>query len=125
MSLCNHVKAILCGEDPVLKLLDKRIRLFFCTMCKWYPKLPSSGIPTSMKTGTGKKSNLNDNLFGESRDNFMSCAKKEANRQGFAFFAKDLAIVSRSAWKALILMQTVHGQTVIDPILIEISNKND
>ena len=49
---------------------------------------------------------------------FLQIAEREATRQGFSFFANDLALSSRSAWKILHTMHKVHDSTLIDQILL-------
>mmetsp|Transcript_3065 Transcript_3065/g.4820 ORF Transcript_3065/g.4820 Transcript_3065/m.4820 type:complete len:139 (-) Transcript_3065:177-593(-) len=126
--LRNHAAAVIRGEDPVLKLLDLRVKLFFRSMCKQYMMKPSPNFPAAMKTGRSKNPSetLRDDALMQNqiwRDEFIDSAKREASRQGFSYFSGSLAAASRLAGKVLELMWTVHGTNVIEPLMVQICEK--
>lgn len=87
-------------------------------MCKWQPYAKQSFVaPQIMATGRVQSTTSKSSNVSNEKSDFMENARKEARRQGFSFFADDLATASRSAWKMLQIMDHVHGPAIIDHIV--------
>lgn len=123
VALENHTKAVLHGNDPVLKLLDNRVQSFFRFACKWKPDAANSAstAPMEMKTG---RSILKTDVGGtlqqgvkSTKKEFVVAAKKEALRLGFAHFGSELVEAGGIAFKIVSLACTNYGQEVFSRFL--------
>jgi len=122
-TLKNHALAVLRGSDPVLKLLDNRIRSYFRFACRWTPT-KASGIsaPTEMKTG--RKIVKGDDNFvahggvASSKVEFSVAANKEAKRLGFAFVSSDLIAAGNQARLIISLVCSNYDRDVLGRLLM-------
>jgi hypothetical protein len=113
--LKNHVLAVLQGNDPVLKLLDNRVRSFFSFACKW--KSGSNGPLTtaqpSMKAGQsilkGDETGIQNNGIPSTKIEFSLAAQKEATRLGFAFFKSELVDAGDTSRRIISLACRIYG----------------
>lgn len=104
------------GDDPVIKLLDNRMRLVFCEMVSWVPenndRVPirmSTGRPLSLQaSGEGQPSKTVSSLF-------LATAKHKFTQRGFAFYAAELAEASLVATKVINLCFKVYGEALLEP----------
>lgn len=86
------------------------MRQFFRSVCKGSAD-PGPEAPRSMTTGTFKlpiRTMRQKTIYEMKRETFIGKARKEATRLGFAFFAKDLALVGMSARNCFRHMWKVH-----------------
>ncbi|KAL7513683.1 hypothetical protein ACHAXN_011016 [Cyclotella atomus] len=116
--LKNHVLAVLHGDDPVLKLLDNRVRTYFSFACKWKP----SGIfnPVEMKTGRSLlevKTGIKNNGIPSTKEEFQTAARREASRLGFSFFQGDLVDAGDVSRRIVGLACSIYGRDVLDRFL--------
>lgn len=113
-SLLNRVKATLRGEDPVIKLLDNRMRGIFRELVVSNPK-NNQLVPTSLRTGRslslGQRSS--DETFNSL---FMRAAKKEFIAKGFAFYSSELAEASLLACRTINLVLSIYGNTLLESL---------
>ena len=123
-SLKNHVLAVLQGNDPVLKLLDNRVRSFFSFACKWRPNSASpnsnSMSPMEMKTGHSilkGEDEIRNNGVPSTKNEFNIAAQKEATRLGFAFFKSELVDAGDASRRIISLACDLYGRNVLDCFL--------
>lgn len=116
-ALTNRAKATLRGEDPVIQLLDNRMRDIFRAQVIKDPRLGQQ-LPATLRSGrvtsSKGKSDLN---FDEM---FKKQAKDEFVKKGFSFYSNDLAEASLLAYKTNKLILNVYGRNVLDKIFVSI-----
>eukprot|EP00956_Cyclotella_meneghiniana_P034237 scaffold102680_cov77-Cyclotella_meneghiniana.AAC.7 len=122
--LRNHVLAVMQGSNPVLKLLDNRIRSFFCFACKWKPNTTLKTPQPPMKTGRsilkGEGVNLmKNNMIPSTKKEFTAAAQKEASRLGFAFFKSELGDLGDTSRRIIALACDIYGKDVLGRMLSE------
>ncbi len=119
-ALSNRTLAVLHGNDPVLKLLDNRVQGFFRFACKWKPDAAPSthAAPPEMRTGRSTLGDGEDAVarYGikSTKGEFLSAAKKEALRLGFADFASDLIDAGNEARGVINLACVNYGGDILD-----------
>jgi hypothetical protein len=123
--LKNHVLAVLHGNDPVLKLLDNRVRSYFSFACKWKT---GNVNPVEMKTGRslmGEKTGITNNGIPSTKDEFQTAARREATRLGFAFFQGDLVDAGDASRRIVGLACSIYGHDVLDRFLSSSAQEGD
>lgn len=122
-ALINRVKATLKGEDPVIRLLDNRMRDIFRTLVTTNPQL-NQQVPTTLKSGRGSvctttPSRRNSDSNELSLDVlFKRVAREEFVIKGFAFYSNDLAEASLLAHKTIKLILNAYGHHVLDKMFV-------
>jgi len=124
-TLKNHALAVLRGNDPVLKLLDNRIRSYFRYACRWTPDTKSTGersAPIEMKTGR-KVVKGDDDLparsgVASSKAEFSLAAHKEAKRLGFTFVSSDLIAAGNKARLIISLVCSNYDKDILGRLLM-------
>ena len=115
--------AVLRGEDPVLKLLDNRMRWIFCDMMTWSPQQQTQQIPIQLKTGRILSLSQKNNASGEKRTTysnlFKSAAKNAFASKGFAFYAEELADANLFANRIINMVLTLHGDSLLESLVLE------
>lgn len=121
-SLHNRTKATLKGEDPVIKLLDNRMRKIFRELLVTNPTNHQQ-VPTSIRSG--RALSLNRNLMEESRSSdasfnslFKKAAKQEFISKGFSFYSDELAKTSLLACRTINLILSIHGEQLLEKLFI-------
>lgn len=123
-TLKNHALAVLRGSDPVLKLLDNRIRSYFRFACRWTDSKSSGGIsaPIEMKTGRKTVKGDNDSVargdVASSKAEFSIAAGKEAKRLGFAFVSSDLIAAGNQARLIISLVCSNYDRDILGRLLM-------
>ena len=120
-TLRSRCAATMRGEDPVIKLLDGRMRVVFRELMVFNPPPSQRGVPTSLRTGLGRNSPPPSDATrgGETFSGaFKKAAKAEFVRRGFSFYAEELAETSLMALRIIQLALHVHGPT-IDELLLD------
>eukprot|EP00986_Skeletonema_menzelii_P021317 scaffold34051_cov160-Skeletonema_menzelii.AAC.3 len=123
-TLKNHALAVLRGNDPVLKLLDNRIRIYFRYACRWTPDNKSSGgISAPIEMKTGRKLVKGDDEFARggvasSKTEFSLAASKEAKRLGFAFVSSDLIEAGNKARLIISLVCSNYDRDILGRLLM-------
>lgn len=117
-SLRSCVAAVLRGEDPVLKLLDNRVRQFFRLVCKWQP---STASPIVMRTGRTllQGEERRHSTSGCSKSLFIAYATKEANRQALSLFSDNLAIAGHLAYSVINVAVKSYGDPILDHLIVD------
>lgn len=142
LALQSFVGAVLRGEDPVLKLLDNRIRQFFRYICQWDhasdtntssqsnvkldASIASPVVP--MRTGREVIMDKNNNTFAKARkkslsllkqqkENLKLAAEKEASKLGFASFLSPLVEAGLLYRSIARLACEVYGDNILDPLM--------
>lgn len=128
-TLRNCAASVLRGTDPVLKLLDNRMRQLFRFMSKWEASAKcGAAVPTAMKTGRstlkGPHSSISANENTSSTDAFLAAVQKEASKLGFAFFSDELAKTGQKMLRVIALSCSVFGEQVFDKILTSACGDN-
>ena len=92
-ALLRRSAAVLCGTDPVFKLLDKRIRSVFSSMIIWNQEESTCDPQTpTMRTGHTNPSLQNMSSRAKAkRIKFNDFAFEYSCRNGFSIYAHDLA----------------------------------
>ncbi|GFH49790.1 hypothetical protein CTEN210_06266 [Chaetoceros tenuissimus] len=112
MILGKKVSATMRGTDPVIKLLDNRMRNIFREMIVIDPRKVSQKqqAPTSMKSGVMNSAPSNNQGDNDSyRAAFKEICKKEFVKGGFSFYAEELAEAILMAHEIMQLTLDVHG----------------
>ena len=118
-ALNNHARAVLHGNDPVLKLLDNRVQGFFRFACKWKPEAAASSTvaPLEMKTGRSVLKTDCDAAMRHgiksTKEEFLLAASKEALRLGLAYFGSELVEVGNEARIIVSLACTNYGREIL------------
>jgi len=125
-TLKNHALAVLRGNDPVLKLLDNRIRSYFRYACRWTPDTKSTGersAPIEMKTGRKVVKGDDDLLarsgVASSKAEFSLAAHKEAKRLGFTFVSSDLIAAGNKARLIISLVCSNYDKDILGRLMAE------
>lgn len=123
--LKSRTPKVMAGEDPVVKLLDNRMRLVFCELMEWSPE-HSRTIPVHMSTGRrmvasqARPSSSGSESNPTSTSNlFLAEAKRRFMTKGFAFYAAELSEISLKAVKVINLAFVVYGKDLLEPILMK------
>uniref|UniRef100_A0A7S4NFU3 Uncharacterized protein n=2 Tax=Odontella aurita TaxID=265563 RepID=A0A7S4NFU3_9STRA len=120
--LCSYVAAVISGDDPVLKLLDNRIKQLFRFACRWEP-IKGLNQPVPMKTGRtilkdGAPAGIVANSFS-ALSGSSAAAHKEACRLGFTLFANELAKAGEDARAVISHCCKQYGKIILDQLLVD------
>ena len=125
--LKSRTPKVMQGTDPVLKLLDNRMRGVFCELMEWSPE-HSQTIPVHMSTGTGGRMVASQQTLSSSGSEtnqtsisnlFLAEAKRRFRSKGFAFYAAELSEISLKAVKVINLAFVVYGKELLEPIMMD------
>ena len=125
--LKSRTPKVMQGTDPVLKLLDNRMRGVFCELMEWSPE-HSQTIPVHMSTGTGRRMVASQQTLSSSGSEtnqtsisnlFLAEAKRRFRSKGFAFYAAELSEISLKAVKVINLAFVVYGKELLEPIMMD------
>ena len=119
-TLKNHALAVMSGEDPVLNLLDNRIRGYFRYACRWTSSNANTIAPAEMKTGRNivKGSAESNASRGGDKADFSVAASKEAKRMGFAFVSSDLIAAGNRARLIVSLACSNYDRDVLSRLIV-------
>jgi len=119
--LKSRTPKVMQGEDPVVKLLDNRMRIVFCELMEWSPE-HSQTIPTQMSTGRrmAPRQSSSSGLAASASisDLFLTEAKRRFMTRGFAFYSAELSDVCLKATKVINLAFIVYGKDLMEPIMM-------
>jgi hypothetical protein len=102
------------GEDPVINLLDNRMRAIFRKMMVFNP-LEQGQVPATLRTGRlvthGSRVNvdISDGIYA---DALQQASKEEFINKGFSFYADELAEATVMCHNIISLAMKVHGPWV-------------
>jgi hypothetical protein len=124
--LKSRTPKVMKGEDPVVKLLDNRMRIIFCELMEWTPE-HSQTIPNQMSTGRRMTSQPSSSsgpapVVSTSTcisDLFLAEAKRRFMTRGFAFYSKELSEVCLKATKVINLAFLVYGKDLMAPTMMK------
>ena len=114
-------EAVLKGSDPVLSLMDKRIRDVLKTACILDIKLKNrndANVPVSLNTGIKGVSVSSGNSSW--RDRFGFEMKKYSAKLGFTILSDDIVDVSFDTFKVIDHCIKVHEDHVFIPLANEL-----
>lgn len=110
----SRTTACMRGEDPVIHLLDNRMRAIFRKMMVFNP-LERTQIPSSLRTGRHETpvSRLNvDVSNGIYAEALQQASKKDFINSGFSFYADELAEATVMSHNIISLAMKIHGPWV-------------
>ena len=117
--LVSSTESVLKGSDPVLSLLDKRVRDIFKSACTFVqPNIETLGnaaAPLSMRTGiqnTGAKASD----FDSQKIQFVDALSQKSTKLGFNVAVNDLVETTYDAFKVIEHCMKVHEHDVLIPI---------
>jgi len=116
----NRTIATLRGEEPVIKLLDNRMRQIFHNMILFNPSTEKQ-VPTCLRTGRMLSISTDEakNKIDSFDTLFKQAAKREFVSKGFAFYANELAEASLLSCRTINLIVSVYGSSVLDKLFID------
>ena len=124
VSLLNLVENVCVENDPVLKLLDSRMRQFFKFVCgstcyaEFVPSTMKAGLlKHTTKTSITKKSVL-------IKEQFIAKCENEADRLGFDMFSNDLARAACEASNVINHSVCLYKDDIFLPLLGEMLSIN-
>ena len=116
-SLKNSVGAVLRGFDPVLKLLDNRVKQFMRNLCKWQP---CTSVPIPMQTGRSLPGGAEgQSTAGSTKALFMADAMKEASKSGFSLYSDKLVDAGDLAYRVADVSIKSYGDAILDRLLVD------
>ena len=118
-SLRNCVGAVLRGFDPVLKLLDNRVKQLMRNLCKWQP---STSVPIPMQTGRSMLQGEEGQSTARSnctKELFIADAMKEASKSGFSLFSDKLVEAGDLAFRVVETSINSYGDAILDRLLVD------
>jgi len=112
------------GEDPVLKVLDTRMRDIFREMMLFHPQTHQQ-VPASIRTGrnltfhsnTRTQANAPSTTYGAM---FKKAAREEFIKKGFYVYADELAEASLVASRIINLSMQVYGSVLIEKTFVAV-----
>jgi hypothetical protein len=111
--LTSLTSSVLRAEDPVIKLLDGRMKEVFLAMVT----RPASDVPTDMRTG---RSTHTSRGGSSEQTSFLRQAGSEfCKRGGLSFYASDLARACLLAKKVIELAWKLYGDVIVDKMIVE------
>ena len=124
--LKSRTPKVMKGEDPVVKLLDNRMRVIFCELMEWTPE-NSQTIPNQMSTGRRMASQPSSSSGSAPvaststsiSDLFLAEAKRRFMTRGFAFYSRELADACLKATKVINLAFIVYGKDLMEPTMLK------
>jgi hypothetical protein len=109
-TLRGQTRSVLRGQDPVLKLLDDRMRQVFADLTV-EEEAPVS-IPVSMKSGRASSTQQDDSPL-------VLVARQRFRERGLAFYAKDLAQAAERAIKVAQLAYSLYAEDFLDEMIVD------
>jgi hypothetical protein len=113
---------VLKNEDPVIRLLDNRMRQVFRVMVLWNPHTKQQ-LPTSIRTGHGISSHSNNETKQTHGDLFKAEAKHEFISKGFSLNAEELAEATMLASRVINLALQIYMAPILDNMFHDIISK--
>jgi hypothetical protein len=111
--LKNQTTSVLRAEDPVIRLLDTRMKEVFSTLVKWKP----SSASVEMRSGRGMDSPRRP--LDTSARAFLVAAKSAFCQRGLSFYASDLANVSYLAKKVADVAWRVYEEPLLEKMILD------
>lgn len=113
-ALRNRTSSVLRAEDPVIHLLDSRMKQVFTSLMEWKPSY------VEMQSGRATQD------FSRPGTNaFHAAAMKAFCKSGLSFYASDLASVSYLAKKVADLAWTVYGDCLLNKMILDACRSDD
>lgn len=117
-TLRGQTQAVLRGEDPVLRLLDDRMKKLFVALAKyWIHGL--SGAPLAMQTGQSITGSMPTPTGSIAETSFIRFARQEVCKAGLAFYSHDLAQAAQSALKVPDLAYQIYSHEFLDQMILD------
>jgi len=110
-SIRSRTVATMRGDDPVIQLLDNRMRNIFREMMVLNPSSRQQ-VPDSIRTGRIMSSAGGNSVQGVYGDAFLRASKEEFVKKGFSFYADELAESTLAGHRIMNLASYIHGSWV-------------
>lgn len=110
----SRTTSVLRAEDPVIRLLDSRMKEVFSMLMEWKP----TSATVEMKSGLAAQDSSPRALDTSARA-FLASAKSAFCQKGLSFYASDLAGVSYLAKKVADLAWKVYGEPLLDKMILD------
>mmetsp|Transcript_44541 Transcript_44541/g.53896 ORF Transcript_44541/g.53896 Transcript_44541/m.53896 type:complete len:554 (+) Transcript_44541:117-1778(+) len=109
-TILNRSAAILQYVDPVVKLLDSRMRRFFQIMIIYqFDNSNIPVVPNSLRSGRSQDASTRvTQISSPQKEMFVAAAESDARKLGFSFYAHDIAVAAYQVWKIGTLLVGVH-----------------
>ena len=119
--------SVLKGSDPVLSLMDKRVRDIFKTACSFDFGIDRNGnaAPQSMRTGVQSQGQNVPLEESTQKAKFVRDITREAIKLGFNVVVDEIIEASYDAYKVIKHCMKVHQHHVFFPIASEIVGDNE
>ncbi len=112
------------GTDPVLSLMDKRVRDVFKAACTFEMRRNSnSAMPQSMHSGIQSKAAISPGTV--QKNAFIREVSDKAAKVGFGVVVEDLVEVAYDAFKMIDHCVKVHEEEVLIPIINELRSQTE
>ena len=107
----SRTVATMRGDDPVIQLLDNRMRNIFREMMVLNPSSLQQ-VPDSIRSGRAMLSTGGNSVQGVYGDAYLKASKEEFVKKGFSFYADELAESTLVGHRIMNLTLHVHGPWV-------------
>ena len=121
--LKNSVCSILKGSDPVLKLMDNRVRQLFRVASSY--SHDSGKVPITMRSGICSDSGRKTNRNMSKKEIFMAELSKEAEKLGFSFVCQELLQAAYDGYKVIDLCVILYEKQILSPLINEMRKSED
>lgn len=113
----HSIDSVLKGNDPIVALMDKRIRDVFRSACTYSPSNTVQFAPPMMRTGVRSNIQKQVNTF---KFMFGVDVAKNAMKLGFNFVIDDVVEAAYDAYKVIDHCIHVHEEYVFKPLISEL-----
>ena len=110
-SLRTRTVATMRGDDPVIQLLDNRMKNIFREMMVM-DTTSRQQVPDSIRSGRAMPTSKGKSIHGTYGDNYLKASKEEFVKKGFSFYADELAESTLMAHRIVNLALYVQGSWV-------------
>jgi hypothetical protein len=117
-TLRGRTRAVLQAEDPVLQVLERRMKTCFSETVTWPPESLQS-MPNVLQSGEVLLHQKNPAMIDQGKALFLERAKSIFRHNGLAFYASDLSESALLARKIIHLAWRVFGDALLDRLILQ------
>ena len=111
----GRTKSVLQGNDPVIKLLDGRMKEIFASVAR-----QQENTPAMMRAGRATNgASVSPNGGYDTDRKFMDTAKQSFRERGLAFYSTSLSEAVSMAVKIADLAWTIHADSFLEKLILE------
>ena len=111
-TLRGQTRAVLQGQDAVMKLLDDRMRQLFVELSIDSTETPLPVLRTGQRTASGLSNE-------QELSPFVAKARTRFKERGLAFYALELAEATELATKVAVLAYALYAQEFLDQMILD------